>query len=317
MQLEEAFENFRAGFESGRIAQGYTVVGPARGAAQAFAEQALQLLFCRAKDAPCESCRECAQVAAHTLPDVLWVEPQKRSRIISIEQVRELQHRVLQTPFSGDRKACVLVAADRLGPEAANAFLKTLEEPPGNCTFFLLTEAPQFLLSTIASRCQRITVSTEEAGLEDEWQEALYDILLSRASGSASAAFGWADRLVALLKAMKGRAEEEENSIAEQEAVDEVGSTLDARINARYREMRSRLMRAMLLWYRDVLLTRCGAGGDVLHHARHAEAIGLEAGSLSVAQALRNVGLMTDMNRQLEQNLPEEAVLSLGATRLG
>ena len=85
---------------------------------------------------------------------MLWIEPESKSRRILIAQVRDIQHRIYKTAFAGGWKACVLVGADRMGMEAANAFLKTLEEPPSTVTIVLLTNDYDAVLPTIASRCQ-------------------------------------------------------------------------------------------------------------------------------------------------------------------
>ena len=152
MKIDEAYDCFRKSVEADRLAQAYLVIGPPRGAAGVLAERVLQLLFCESTDGPCGRCHGCGAVEAHTTPDVLWVEPQKKSRAISIEQIRDLQGRTFQTSVQGGWKGCVIVAADRMGAGAANAFLKTLEEPPPRSLFLLLSDTPNALLPTIVSR---------------------------------------------------------------------------------------------------------------------------------------------------------------------
>ena len=156
MTPDSAFALLRNSFEGGRLAQAYVVAAPPRGSGSELALRLLQLIYCESADRPCGECRQCVEVAGYSHPDVLWVEPQKKSRVIAVDQIRAVEQRIYHTSFLGGWKACVLLGADRLSPGAANAFLKTLEEPPGRSIFLLLTDGPQFLLPTILSRCQRI-----------------------------------------------------------------------------------------------------------------------------------------------------------------
>ena len=321
---EEIIESFRRGVEAGRVAQAYLVVGPPRGEGRAFAEQALQLLFCDAgTKKPCGECRPCRTARDHTHPDILWVEPEKKSRLISVDQVRDLQRLVYQTSYAGSWKACVMSAADRMQDPAANAFLKTLEEPPAKCVFFLVTDSPQSLLPTIVSRCQRVVVSGDQVLVPEEWRTALVAVLADSSGGSAAAAFSRADRVNKILKAMKEKAEQEESEAAEKGAEVSAGGgldidekTLDARVNARYREMRTGLMQYLLRWYRDILALACGVEEGLVHNGDNLDLLKKKAGAISYRQALHNVKTIEDLNRQLESNLPEGSALGLAFCRL-
>ena len=319
MNADVAINHLNEAFASGRLASAYVLVGNPRETGGAVAESILQLLFCRESAKSCAQCTACRKVSTRTHPDVLWVEPQKKSRVIAIEQIRGVQQRMNHTAFMGAWKACVLVGADRLGREAANAFLKTLEEPSGDCLFLLLTDSPQFLLPTITSRCQ--TIKLQDVVLFDEWDAQLVEILSDKASmgdalGRATATFARADRLASLFKAMKEAAQEEINESASSEALEEEPDTLNARGSSRYREMRSHLMRTMLLWYRDLLCMTCGGGMRQMHFQDNADVICERAKTLSYRQALQMVNDVEDMYRQMERNLPEGTVLGYGFREL-
>ncbi len=104
----------------------------------------------------CGHCRSCQQIMAHIHPDVLFIQPdhEKGARPhITIDSVREIEHHVIYRPLIGLRKICLIDDADRLTIGAANALLKTLEEPPDHCLFILITSQPMALLSTLRSRC--------------------------------------------------------------------------------------------------------------------------------------------------------------------
>jgi DNA polymerase III subunit delta' len=320
MTPDEAFEHIRHAFEANRLAQGYVIAGPPRGEGAALAERILQLLCCEGSPRPCGQCRPCRQTAAHASADGLWIEPQKRSRIISVDQVRDLQRQVYQTSYSAGWKACVLIGADRFSGEAANAFLKVLEEPPGKCLFLLLSDSPQALLPTVISRCQRLTLTGGESVVEPEWRQDLLDALIQASAGSrypSLVALAAAERLESLMKKMKDRAEDEEKALLPEGLdAEEKEDLLGARVSARYREMRSRLMRSLLLWYRDVLLVVCGADEALLHHREHIGALREQGGRLTYRQARRNVEIVSDMYRQLEMNLKEGPVLGFGFARM-
>jgi DNA polymerase-3 subunit delta' len=89
-------------------------------------------------------------------PDVHIIRPESKSRRLTIEQVRELEHQLHLKSYMGGLKIASIIASDRMclgQAQAANAFLKTLEEPPDNCVIFLLSTRPDQLLPTIRSRC--------------------------------------------------------------------------------------------------------------------------------------------------------------------
>jgi len=155
MDADAKFAMVRRAIEIGHPAHGYLIAGPVRGAAMTFAERILQTLFCREAVRPCGACEGCRRVMARLEPDIHWIFPEKKSRVISVEQMRQaLIREVTQTALSGGWKAGVLVGADRMNEASANTFLKTLEEPPKHAIFILATSEKHKILPTILSRCQ-------------------------------------------------------------------------------------------------------------------------------------------------------------------
>src|SRR4029077_6149350 len=104
----------------------------------------------------------CVKIFADRHPDVRIVRPESKSRRIKIEEVRELERVSFLKASEARHKVGILVDADRLTPEAQDAFLKTLEEPPKNTLFLLISSEPQQLRYTILSRCLRINLFQEE-----------------------------------------------------------------------------------------------------------------------------------------------------------
>lgn len=127
-------------------------------------------------------------------PDVFTLRPSKKSRIISVDDTREAIRNIQHSPQAGDRKVAIIFEVDRFNTSAANAFLKTLEEPPLNTTILLLTTRPHSLLPTIRSRCQLFrlptSVNTFEEPQAQEWlgsyRQWLADLLAGGPGGKQS-----------------------------------------------------------------------------------------------------------------------------------
>ena len=306
-----ALDGLKQSVETDRLAHAYVVVGSPRGNALAFVESFLQFLFCRAPHRPCGKCPECERVKRHEHADVLWLQPETKSRKIHIEQIREeLTPRISRTSYAGGYKVGVILYADRLTEEAANAFLKTLEEPPGSSLLLLVTNSVQSLLPTIVSRCQRIVLSNAPDE-EGPWQTKLLDVLRRGPPHDSVEAMIQSGLLKTILNDIKKdiSAKEEANDEA---PVDENEDAHSARIAARVIEARTNILRQLLLWKRDVLLAVLGAGDDVLHFESETAAIREQAGMLNYGQALRQVGAVEGIIRRLERNLPDETVFEVG-----
>lgn len=323
LEIAPIFDLFRAGFERGRLAHAYLLVGAPRGEGGAFVAEALALLYCTATDQlrPCHACDGCRRADACRHPDVLWIEPEMKSRIIGVDVVHEAMRMIWQTSFCGGWKACVIVGADRLGDQAANVFLKTIEEPPPNCLFLLLTDNPSGVLPTIYSRCQQINISGVLVGLPLEWRDPLLTIL-SAAPDEHPGLMGALSRAGGLLALMKKMHEAVENEEGESYTPppemkrEEIEKILNARIEARYRELRQMVLRSMLLWYRDQMVLASGAEADLIHYTDRHAVLALQAAGLTWRRALARMQAVEEMQRQLDRNLPEDTVLNFGFARL-
>jgi DNA polymerase-3 subunit delta' len=108
----------------------------------------------RGEDGGCGECPSCRKVAAGGHPDVHLLASDGDE--IKIDQIRQVQSELALKPFEGEKKILIVDGAERLNTASANAFLKTLEEPPGDAIIVLISPMPQGLLPTIRSRCQEI-----------------------------------------------------------------------------------------------------------------------------------------------------------------
>mgnify|MGYP004640948731 CR=1 FL=1 len=119
---------------------------------------------CRAENKPCGKCEQCIKAKEQAHPDIYYAQPEKKSQIYSIEQMRDIIENASIRPNEADIKIFVFRNAEkRLLPVVQNSFLKLLEEPPQNCLFLLLCKNSRGLLNTILSRCTVITVKGDES----------------------------------------------------------------------------------------------------------------------------------------------------------
>ncbi len=148
------------GLKNGRIAHAYLFAGP-DGVGKCTAALALaQALNCQHEDAVddgCGACRSCRKIARGLHPDVQVIEPDGAT--FKIEQVRAVEADAALGPYEAKRKVFILDRAEKMTEQAANALLKTLEEPPRSTIFILLTTTPSALPLTIVSRCQTVVFS--------------------------------------------------------------------------------------------------------------------------------------------------------------
>ena len=137
----------------GRVSHAYLFLG-APGAGKSEAALALaQCIVC--PSGGCGKCDECMRVRRRTHPDVRVIEPESATGYL-VEQVRELIEDVSLAPVRGQAKVYIVTNAGLLRKEAANALLKTIEEPPAGVYFILLGRTVDAILPTIVSRCQRV-----------------------------------------------------------------------------------------------------------------------------------------------------------------
>ena len=317
MLVNDAFKLVQHAFRSGRPGHAYLLVGSPRGSAGELALRLVQMLFCTSAEfESCGECHACLACAAHTAVDVMWVESALKSRMISADQMRDVRKEMLQTSYAGGWKVCVLLGAERMSESGANAFLKVLEEPPPRTLFLLLSDSPQSLLTTIVSRCQKIDVlGADSPTLDAEWREPLLDILSEHRLGSMSG-MATGGKIVALLSGMKKVAEKIVLDERDDEVVDEARDVIDARIKARYIEMRLDLLRFLEGWYRDILLLVVGADPETLHNADKIDVLRERSTGYSVRQALGFVKIAENVARQLGRNLMEAEVFGYWMGRL-
>jgi DNA polymerase-3 subunit delta' len=151
-------EQLRDARAHGRLPAALLIRDLPGGGGGALALIAAQAALCREPAAPCGRCATCRQVEEGRHPDLWRVGPEGDSRQIRVDQVRELADTLALTGYSSGASVAILDPAEALNANAANALLKTLEEPRAGVLLVLVANLASRLPATIVSRCQRLTV---------------------------------------------------------------------------------------------------------------------------------------------------------------
>jgi DNA polymerase-3 subunit delta' len=274
----------------------------------------------------CEECANCRKIEQETHADVHWVRPESKSRVITVPQMRELMREVQLKPAEAEFKVAIIVGAERMNVQGANAFLKTLEEPPPKSILILLSTEPQRLLETILSRCLRLEFGGEGSKKPDpavvEWLTKFSDA----ASGERRSLLGrynLLDVLAHRLSEVRTQVEETLTAKSPLERYDDVEKDLRERwedelkaaIEGEYRRQRSELLLALQWWFRDVWMNTLWPGSQLL---RFPELVGTAklAKRLNPARALENLKVMESLHRLLHTNVQESLALEVGLLKL-
>ena len=188
---EKAKQFFRRVLSEERIPHAYLFTG-IRGIGKTRTAQALTMVLnCRAPKGldGCGNCPSCHQILGGNFPDLISIGPDGQN--IKIEQIRDLNRRLSFAPVSAKYRVCVIQQAEAMTNEAANSFLKTLEEPPPGNILVLNAVEPLDLLPTVVSRCQRVPFQPLPVEAMTDWLVRKKDMdrqtvtIVARASGGS------------------------------------------------------------------------------------------------------------------------------------
>jgi DNA polymerase-3 subunit delta' len=210
-----AVHALRAALRENALHHAWLFTGPSGVGKELTALSLAQALVCaQAPREGCGKCAACLRVSRFHHPDVLWLmaedEAVRRklaarsdfdhvpSREIRVEQVRRLQERLALRPLECSHKVVLLLPAEAMNPQAQNAFLKTLEEPPPETVLVLITAAPDRLLPTLRSRCARLGFGPLPHALVKEQIQARRELSPEVAEAVAALADGSLERALAL-----------------------------------------------------------------------------------------------------------------------
>lgn len=291
-----------------RLAHAYLVTGP-RGSGKQ--ELAVSL---------CAQILNCASDKVHSHPDVQWLAPESKSRQLSVEQIRDLEQKLRMRSLSGGKKFAILQDADRLGTQAANAFLKTLEEPPKDTHLILVTEQPEQLLETIISRCVEVSLKCLQKPERGPSENALIELIkgfFERKKPDLRGGLWLAQQIQMLLSETKDtiQAQMEAESRAEEKQYKQVVDSkwfekredlFAARTQALYLGERNRILEMLEAFWTDVLLIQQSQPARHLPEcAMHAES---NAAALSIDSVLKRIQFVTQLREHAQMSGVNEAL---------
>ena len=151
---EQIIEHLKNAIAIDKISHAYILNGPKESGKMMLAEAFAMALQCeQGKSEPCMQCKSCHQAIDHNQPDIIYVSHEKPN-VISVDDIRsQLNNDIVIKPYSSRYKIYIVEDAEKMNPQAQNALLKTIEEPPFYGIILLLTTNADIFLQTISSRC--------------------------------------------------------------------------------------------------------------------------------------------------------------------
>jgi DNA polymerase-3 subunit delta' len=294
---------------SGRLAHAYLFSGPDGVGKRLMALALARAIVCH-EQRGCGDCQACRKIDHRNHPDLHVLEPDGNS--IKIEQVRRLQKDLNLKPLEAPRKICLIEAADSMTLGAANALLKTLEEPRGDTLLILLSAHPNRLLETIRSRCQALPFTRHpnsriQAQLEKQLDidPTASHVLAALSEGSFKKAFGkdrelYLEERRKLLKTLTGLSPGSILPIldfAEQIAADKT--------------VLPDILEIFQAFYRDVMMMLQGRGDDDLVNLDLKDTIERVSGRENIASVLAKLEALFAVRHQLDRNVNRQLAMEV------
>lgn len=309
-----ALDYLRRAQERDRFAHAYLIAGAVGSGKRALAAEIAQLA----------NGAEPATVFAGSAPDVYLAGPESKARRIVIEQIRDLEHALQMQSRDGRRKVAIISDAERMQPQAANAFLKTLEEPPNNSLLLLLSAVPEVLPDTIRSRCLMLQLAgPKDATLsaeERELVELLDGVVAETNADSVHEAYRLVQGFQRLLGKIRGDIQEE-NAVIQKSEETRYKNTTDGKwletredhykalTESLYLQRRAQLVETLFLWWSDVLRASTGVSARELPTA--APATAALAARLTTTEILRRIRRLEELRDHLNRTIQESLALEV------
>ncbi len=298
---QQQIKRLQAAIAHQRVAHAYLFDGP-DGIGKKLVAQAFTRAFLCETANGCGACSSCTKIMAGTHPDFYPLEPDGSA--IKIDQIRALQPQLALHSFAGRGKACLIDSAEQMTHEAANALLKTLEEPSAGTLIILISSQPERLLETIRSRCQRVHFTRLprrdlahhlEHTLTISTAEAL--VLAAVADGSFEKALGQQQDLY--LKKRAGLIQSL-SALSPTSSIQtfELAQTLKAE-----KDLIAEILNIFEIFFRDLLLFQQGQTDDQLINQDLLPLIRQQSRQLSTSQLITKLGAVAQARSYLSRNV--------------
>jgi len=290
------------GLALGRVSHASLIVGPPHIGKTTVARHFAQALNCTGNPVPCGECISCHKTTSGNHPDVRILDAPDET--LKIAEVRDLQHELALSPHEGRWRVAVLSDFERATLEAANALLKTLEEPPAQVVLLLTAVETGVLLPTIVSRCQVLSLRALPRSLVKEtvisqWgaQPDQADLLASLSGGR----LGWAVQALED-EALLARRTEHLDQLSSLMKKGRVERLAYAAVLSRNPGLVKEVLALWLGWWRDIMLIASGSRVTIMNVDQQ-EILMRQASQLSLQQAQRMVAQVRSTLRNLDQNV--------------
>jgi DNA polymerase III subunit delta' len=308
-----ALEYLQRAHQQNRLAHAYLITGPPGSGKQMLAADLASLV----------NGTPATDVFSAKAREIFVARPESRSRRIVIAQIRELEHALQMRALNGRRKVAIIPDADRLQIEAANAFLKTLEEPPKDSLLLLLSALPEALPETIRSRCIAIPLEANGQRQRNDEEEKLVK-LLQQASHQRSWTIQFAYRLAQEFQLLLRTVREEVKRKTDDALKHEVtrykdttdGAWLEEReeyykalIESLYLQRRAKMIETLFAWWTDVL--RASSGVAQRNFSRASQETATLASRFGTADILKRIRCLEELRDHLGRNIHEALAIEV------
>ena len=314
----DALQYLRRAHEQNRLAHAYLISGPPGSGKRSLASELASLV----------NGTDPSEVFSARAREIFTAEPESKSRRIVVEQVRALEHALQLRSSDGRRKVAIVSEADRLQPQAANAFLKTLEEPPNNSLLLLLSAMPEVLPDTVLSRCIPIPLAADDDKKADVHETELVGLLGNAAqekTWSVQQAYRLAQGLQQLLGSIREEIKAENVEAMKREEAHYRNATDGAWLEARedyykalneslYLQQRAGLIETLFVWWSDVL--RAGSGVAPRDLAAATKATEIVSKRFTIPEILRRIRVLEELRDHLGRNIQEALAIEVAFLRI-
>ncbi len=317
------------------MAHSYLFYGPEGVGKDAIALELVKAVNCQGEGKPCGHCQSCNWVAKNSHPDLMFLQPlpkflppdevgrlaQKRvenpyleeeiegSLSITIGVIRGMERWAAQRPFSGQRRVVIISRCERLTTPAANALLKSLEEPPPYLLYILTTSSPQSLPLTIRSRCQSVRLGKLSA---EEIETALQErFLIPQAKLFSRLAQGSLGRALRLQQEGWQELRNQTFSLWEEALWGDplrVIESIEIGFKGREKTKAKGTIGILLSWYRDLILLSQG-GGELVSNEDRVETLREELRGIPLVKLEKSLAKLQEAQTAIGLNVNHRLVL--------
>lgn len=256
---ESIIEHLNSAIKLGKVSHAYILNGEKDSGKKTIAKAFAKNLQCECEDEakrPCGVCKACLQCDSGNNPDIVWIKPEKTVSI-GVDDVREkLVNDIQIKPYNGKYKIYIIDDAKKMTPQAQNAILKSVEEPPEYAIIMLLTTNGDRLLQTIQSRCVTLSLKPVAMSVIEKYLMEKYKIVDYQARFAAAFSQGRIGRAIDIVMAEDFNEFRDEvihvlRYIDDMDITEIKSAVKDA---MKYKENIEDYIDLMMMWYRDVLL---------------------------------------------------------------